>query len=399
MTQVCRQEHAGSRTILTASSGAAALAAAALTLGCDGASSVPSPGPSIDIPPAESVLPNGFTTIGSIRELADGRLLVADEQDNRLFVADFSSGSVRPLGTEGDGPGEYRQVGPLMPLAGDSTLMLDLRARRWLLLAGDSIATTIAASEAAVEATSSGQVLGTDAQGKVVAALYPANSWGGGGRADSLTVVRVDRHTARVDTVARASSLMQNGTALVGTPAGSAAGGPARYVMSAAQADQIVALPDGSVAVVRENPYRVDRCEPDGGCRAGPPLQDPPGPLTNEDKAEYLRTAAANASWPPTTDVAQTTNWPERMPPFTTFARRTYPTAVRAVEDGRILVLRTPTREAPAMRFDVIDLDNLISLQLILPVNAQIVGASSEFLYVVTTDEFDLQRLSRHPWP
>jgi hypothetical protein len=48
-----------------------------------------------------------FTYVGSIRELANGRVLIADEKENRLFVADFAQRQVHQIGRVGSGPGEY----------------------------------------------------------------------------------------------------------------------------------------------------------------------------------------------------------------------------------------------------------------------------------------------------
>src|SRR5688572_21860994 len=90
----------------------------------------------VTLRPADATLGEPFTSVYSIRELADGRVLISDNgQDNRLVVADLASGRVRTVGNVGAGPGEYRAAGRLFPLAGDSTLFIDSPQRGywWLL--------------------------------------------------------------------------------------------------------------------------------------------------------------------------------------------------------------------------------------------------------------------------
>lgn len=87
--------------------------------------------------PADAFLSEPFGSIHSIRELADGRVLISDaSSENRLVVADLRTGRVRLVGSNGAGPGEYRQKGALFGLSGDSTLFVNspARGRWWLLL-------------------------------------------------------------------------------------------------------------------------------------------------------------------------------------------------------------------------------------------------------------------------
>jgi hypothetical protein len=66
-----------------------------------------------------------FTAITSVREIAGGRVLVIDERDNRIVVADFVKNTATRIGRVGSGPNEDRRVGRLWPLDGDSTVMVD----------------------------------------------------------------------------------------------------------------------------------------------------------------------------------------------------------------------------------------------------------------------------------
>lgn len=73
----------------------------------------------IGLRPPDATLGEPFTSIYSVRELADGRVLISDySQDNPVDVADMASGRVRRVGNVGAGPREYRQAGRLFALPG-----------------------------------------------------------------------------------------------------------------------------------------------------------------------------------------------------------------------------------------------------------------------------------------
>jgi hypothetical protein len=79
-------------------------------------------------------LPTDFTALLSMRELADGRILLTQRGEPGFAVADFRDGSLRPIGRKGRGPGEFESAWSLTALAGDSTVLCDF-ANRWLILA------------------------------------------------------------------------------------------------------------------------------------------------------------------------------------------------------------------------------------------------------------------------
>jgi len=117
---------------------------------------------------ADATLGEPFTSIYSIRELADGRVLVTDNSsETRIVVADLRRNLVRTVGHQGAGPGEYRLAGRLVALTHDSTLFIDAaQGRRWLILTGDSIVRTLPPDDPAV--SSAGDVFGADTAGRVL---------------------------------------------------------------------------------------------------------------------------------------------------------------------------------------------------------------------------------------
>src|SRR4051794_39209194 len=80
-----------------------------------------------ELRPATATLSEEFTSIGMIRELADGRVLITDNSSNdgRLVVANFATGAVAKISRVGNGPREFvNSPRRLFPLPGDSTIML-----------------------------------------------------------------------------------------------------------------------------------------------------------------------------------------------------------------------------------------------------------------------------------
>ncbi|HEX7121712.1 MAG TPA: hypothetical protein VF178_05015, partial [Gemmatimonadaceae bacterium] len=162
----------------------------------------------VALPAPNAELDVEFTRVVGVRELSDGRALVADAGEKRLMVVDWAAGSARQLGREGQGPGEYASLGRLLALGGDSTLVVDFQAGRWLLLHHDSTATTVAAESPAIRGGARFP-LGADTSGFVYASqLFGANMGRGAlpMRVDSSLLVRISRRDGTADTLAVTAS-------------------------------------------------------------------------------------------------------------------------------------------------------------------------------------------------
>src|SRR5687767_14747278 len=60
-----------------------------------------------------------FSNITAVRELPDGRVVVADAKERRLAILDFARGTATQLGRSGGGPNEYGNVNTLTRGPGD----------------------------------------------------------------------------------------------------------------------------------------------------------------------------------------------------------------------------------------------------------------------------------------
>ena len=75
--------------------------------------------------------------VQTVRELPDGRVLVADPLGQVLVAIDMGAGTADTIGRRGAGPGEYDQPDAVSPLSGDSTLLVDLGNGRRSILGPD----------------------------------------------------------------------------------------------------------------------------------------------------------------------------------------------------------------------------------------------------------------------
>lgn len=343
------------------------------------------------LPAATARLEHELTRISAVRELADGRVLVADAGDRRLYVADLARGTVRRIGREGSGPSEYASLGALLPLAGDSTLLVDAVGARYLLLRGDSIVETVPSGSPAhlagarqpVGADASGYVLATRAMGSPPSASPGAMP----PRMDSLYLVRVHRSTGNADTVA----------AMLARPSRISVIGPREAPTGMnvtsnplAAGDVAVMSTDGWVAIARQYPYRVDWIRPGGALVMGPPIENGRRRLTIADKVAAMARLAASRGREPD-DPDSRDDWPEFLPTF-------LPGALIAAADGRAWIARAPQPEGRLV-LDVVDRSGRRVGRVSVGGNERIIAVSRNAVYVVQTDDDGIQWLRRHPLP
>src|SRR5262245_9206107 len=86
-------------------------------------------------PEAEYTEP--FSSVAAIRELRDGRVLVADTRDKVVQLVDLKTGKASKVGREGSGPGEYAMPLQLVGLQGDTSVIYDPLNSRYLTVLPD----------------------------------------------------------------------------------------------------------------------------------------------------------------------------------------------------------------------------------------------------------------------
>ena len=150
-------------------------------------------------------------------------------------------------------------------------------------------------------------------------------------------------------------------------------------------------FPDGWLALVLSNPYRVDWLKPDGSRIHGAPLPYQRIKATHEEKVASID--RYGAKFPGLQlDASEYPGWPEFVPPFPN-------QALIALTDGRLAIARMATSKSTTQRYDIVDRTGKLTARLEVPVDSRIVAFGRESVYVVTRDEFDLEHVTRHALP
>jgi hypothetical protein len=353
-----------------------------------------------------------FTAVHALRELRDGRAIVADHRDKTLQLLDLTRGTATPVGRSGAGPAEWGNPGKLYALPGDTTLMVDFSNDRFLFINPDGKAgATVPFGEKGPFA--SAELVGSDASARLllIDERHPANPRGGtSGIAD---VLRYDRKSGRVDTVgtlALPKGEMSAATMLSGGLMRTATNLP----LAALDAAAIAA--DGRIVIVRAVPYRVEFIAPNGQRTVGPTATPSNIRVTDEEKEAFMRSQirpgailvkVQGAPTPPSASgkaapggAAKVTSaeikammnpdmiWPAIKPPFLN-------NAVQVAPDGRVWVLRTRAWTDSTPMFDVFDATGRVVERVTLPKRTRLVGFGNGVAYVARTDDDDLIWLQR----
>ena len=346
-----------------------------------------------------ATLPRDFSMIRGIRELSDGRILVADRLEEQLYVADFGTGAVRPVGRKGAGPQEYRLPAALIPLGGDSTLLIDEGNGRLSVLAPDLRIVRSVSNQP--------EGLGfriwpraVDARGRLYTEV-PA--WAlRGGPGDSALVARWDPKTARLDTLAR----IRGQTWLTGP-----ASKPRIPYLVYAPQDVWTADASGRVALVRSAGYVVEWHGSDGRTVRGRPTANRALAVTATDRRTYVRnflvgsaiggrggdgSAASGIPASMTTDaaideMAARQPFAETRPPFTDATPRIGP-------GGLLWVERSVAAGAPRV-YDLFDAQGMRRRAIVFPAGRRLGGFGRAALYLVATDEDGIEQLERYAVP
>jgi hypothetical protein len=335
-----------------------------------------------------------FTTVTSVRELSDGRVVVGDPSDRTVQLIDFRSRVATKVGREGSGPGEFRVVGRLIAGRADSTFLVDRTNRRLLTILpngvmGEPVPYSMPAPAPNV-APSTGDTL-RRLYGEVVS--IPTAVAGVVQFPESTAVVRMDLVAGRRDTVAWLREA--KATVTVSSAPGSSQGQMRiRGASPFSGRDGWAVGSDGSVAVVRMDPYRVDWTSPTGARTSGV-LPSRRLPVTAADKERVIEASRPNmnamsGALPAGLDIRgliDNMDWPEFKPPFMG--------AVHVSPDGRAWIPATPPLYGDPITYDVVDARGRLVERVAFPPRVRLVGFSGRSMYTVRIDDDDLQYLQR----
>jgi len=348
----------------------------------------------------EATYPEPFSYLSRVRELPDGRLLAADPLGQVLLRLDLESGTADTLGGQGAGPEEYQGPDQVLPLPGDSTLLVDLgNARLTVVDPKGSFVDWIPMVRPREDGTAR-TILPrfTDNAGRL---YLPGVSNLEGSPPDSSSISRFHRGENTETVLARAWHPER-------TPFDPSAKPPMLRPM-----DDWAVGPDGSVVVVRANGYSVDWFGPDGGMVRGPPNTVEAFPVGQPEKEAEMDELASAAIFTSVvrgdggTESRQMVRglppgggpgmddfeWPETLPVFR-------PMGTLVSPRGEVWVQRImPQTMAP--RYDVFDRDGLRLGSVDLPRGSRIIGFGSrpgtqDRVYLTQTDDVGLIRLGSY---
>ena len=345
----------------------------------------------VTVKPPDAVLAEEFTAVSSIRELENGRVLLTDRREQRALVVDFRTGQVSPFARRGHGPGEYGSPPQIFQLAGDSSLLVARTQRRWLLLHGGMVVSTLPPDAPAIVQTQA-SIIGTDSLGRVLTTKAPQARPGVTvvSTRDSLELVLVDRNSGTSDTVARLRRMASRSSLTLdaqGREKESSFDRPG--VMSTEETAAI--FPDGAVAIARLDPFRIDWRFANGSWIRGDSLPVRPVALDARQKQWYMRAIAGDAAPQPPETLS---GWPATIPPFLSTI-----SPLTAASDGRLLVRRSRDADHNGTRYLIVNRRGQLDGEISLAPNISIVGVGRRSLYTTATDSDGIQRLQRHPWP
>lgn len=332
------------------------------------------------VPPPDWIAETRFTNVRAVRKLDDG-VLVADRAETRLVFLPWGNRADVPVGRTGRGPGEYQGIGQLYSFHG-----------RWNLLVGSDITATVP-EHGRFNRLFRKRFSGADTLGNVLARPdFLLRNRQIFASADSVLLLIGNRRTGEVDTLGYLKGPGSEGATTLPPR-----DGHPRALLSTnplAAGDPALLFPDGWIAVVRVEPYRVDWRTPDGQWMAGAPL---PFVAREVTRAEQCSAIARMMGPDRPCEPHRLPGWPKIVPPF---LESTGDPAIYAAPDGSVVIKRTPVLERPGRRFDVVDRRGRLIRVLQLPEDVTIVGFGEQSIYTLLTNELDLQTLRRHalPW-
>lgn len=335
-----------------------------------------------------------FQQVTSVRELADGSLLVADRRENKLFHVRLGGEPPRSIGRNGRGPNEFVHAGQLFAIGADSSVFTDAFLGRILLLDGPRIVGMIAEHREPL-ITYQGRILGADARGNLLGTSL-SRAMGADPRSPGGTLTLRLGPRDRDSTIALAE---YPGTVFKPYNAGrrTRAGMPILWNGNPfTSTDYAVLSADGWIAFARLDTPRVDLRSPDGRWIRGHPIPYAKRPVTDAERCFAFRLATA-ASRP--CDVGEVESWPSVLPAFVT--GRTVQSTRPLLRDARGIsyLARTPTVATPGRRWDLIDRKGAYVGSLSLPDGQSLVGFGAISAFVLVTDDDGLQTIRRHDLP
>lgn len=357
----------------------------------------------LSAPQAEFAEP--FSEIGAIRELRDGRVIVVDSRELFVKLLDFRTGTATTIGRSGDGPGEYRWPSRLYPLSGDSTLLWDASGGRMMIIGPDGkpggfFDPNRAESDSGMARMRRFNIRASDGRRYLYGEAQPIriNASGVAELADHHAIERLEVSTRKRDTVAMWPARKDANARLI--PGAGVVTQPRMQPWPAW--DHWVVAPNGQIAFVFFEPYRVDFVGEDGRVIQNRPIPYERVKVDDALKKQYREErerpvmamsygrGGQSSMQMMKMPFSEPTEWPEYLPPYNG-------NAVFA-PNGLLWIPRLTAVGRPPL-YDVINSKGALVERVELPPRTKLIGFGTNTVYIARFDADDLQYLQRHALP
>lgn len=326
----------------------------------------------------------GFGRIEGIREMSDGRVLVADRAGKLIAFVDFASGTMRPIGRVGQGPHEYELPASLVALPGDRSLLTDLGNMRLIEIEADG---TFAKTYPMAQGDGHSQT-------RVIPRTSDVEGWiyfeprGPGPGAEVGYVLRWHPDTGAIEEVATFSR------ARVVNPQGP----PPPFALN----DQWSVHANGDVVVARAEEYQLLRVV-EGERTFGPIRAYDPVRITSADREQFRENVALSAlvmdvgrDGSPSGASSPARSMIDQAYPDDVFPNRKGPfSSVSAAPWGEVWVRReVPAGDRPL--YDIFDGAGELVRQVEFSEGSRLIGFGPATVYVARVDELGLEYLQRY---
>ena len=316
--------------------------------------------------------PVEFTSLASVRELSDGRLIATDPGEREIRILSAQGALLSANGRRGGGPQEFQMPIWTLVMPGDTTWIVDRDQERFLVLGSDG---------APVRTVPWPRIDGGGLRSRVLAdgighLIFTQDGFPRPGMTET-PLLRWEPRTGRLDTLAS-----------LRTP------GVARYKMTYegheafvtralpyAEGDSWAAGSDGSIAVIDPERYLVRWRRPGGALDAGHLIPFDALPVTQADRDRYLdgENAATQAHL----------TFPAKKPAIRAFTSLISPS-------GELWTWRYGPATLAGATWDVIDRSGRRLRSIELTANREIIGFGARTVYVVRTDDDEIQHLEAY---
>jgi hypothetical protein len=359
-----------------------------------------------------------FSSLGNLRALDGGDLLVTDRIEKAVYKINFADGLYEMIGLNGQGPQEYDMPSGIFPLGDGTSAIVDMGNQRIAVMDDDGrISDTHPMfSTAGFKMPRAGDNLGNVYYQSSGAIRMSLNGVSNNEPAPTeAPVARWNLENGREDTVATVAiaprALGGGGVTIRG---GQISGMPTPAPLR--PLDDFAVAPDGRIGIARHSPYHVEWVNPNGDTEVGENVDHTPIPFRQSDKEGWIESQSsgsggggggghASAAFVttttsggggggtrtftiPTPDIDEV-DFPEFFPPFTRGA-------VSISQEGDMWVQRVESFGTDGTLFDVFNSSGQLVRKVRIPEGRSLLGFGPNTLYAYSMDEDDLQWLERY---